>query len=800
MLASRWTKVLSDLLGNKTRTMLIVLSIAVGLFAVGMIVSSRIILSTEMARSYRAIHPASGTVRTLEPFDDDFVRSVRALPAVAEVDARRVIEARVQVDAGEWSGLTIFAVENYRQMRVNLIRPERGAWPPPEREILIERAALPVVEAEIGDRVIIETPDEKKRTLRIAGTVHDLAQLPAQFDNTPYGYISFETVEWFGEPYGFNELHLVAEQADDPHMAAQVLAQVKTKAEKSGYTIPLSFTAEPGQVPLDDILQAVLVLMGALGLLSLFLSAFLIINTISALLAQQKRQIGVMKAIGARTGQLLAMYLAMVAAYGILALLVAMPLSAVGARALSRFMAALFNFDIVTLEMPWQARALQVLVGLLVPVLASLPPFLANLRLTAAEAMSSHRSAKGRYGSGAIERLISGANLWFARKRLLRPWLLSLRNTFRSKGRLALTLSTLTLAGAIFVSVLAVRASLFRTIDDILNFWNFDSLVMFSRPYRIAEIEQRVREVPGVADVDVWTQVPVRRVRPDGSEGKTIYLIAPRADSPLVCPPKIVAGRWLLPQDENAVVVTANLIDEEPDVSLGSEIVLKVAGREQPFHVVGICLGIMVPMAYGNYPYVAQISRTVGRADSALVALTFEDEQAIVRATGTLEDHFEQAGMRVRGVGSIVSERSEAQVTFGVVIYLLLIMALLLALVGGLGLMGTMSINVLERTREIGVLRALGAANRSVAQVFIREGILIGLLSWFLGSLLALPLSRALSDAVGLPLLGAPLTFTYSISGTWILLALIVALSALASYLPARNASRLTVRETLAYE
>jgi putative ABC transport system permease protein len=127
-------------------------------------------------------------------------------------------------------------------------------------------------------------------------------------------------------------------------------------------------------------------------------------------------------------------------------------------------------------------------------------------------------------------------------------------------------------------------------------------------------------------------------------------------------------------------------------------------------------------------------------------------------------------------------------------------MALLLALVGGLGLMGTMSINVLERTREIGVLRAIGAPNKGVSQVFIREGIAIGVLSWAVGSLLAFPLGKALSDGVGIPVLGVPLNYSYSMTGVLMWLVMVILLSALASLLPARNASRLTVREVLAYE
>ena len=805
MFGSRWHKVLNDLWENKTRTGLIVLSIAVGLFAVGTIVSSRAILSTEMDRSYAAINPSSGTVRTIEPFDEDFVRSVRAMQDVQEADARRVINARVQVGPEEWANLMVFAIADYDHMRVNKVWPESGAWPPPEREILIERAALPVIRAQVGDTVRIETPDEKQRELRIAGTVHDLAQMPAQFDNSPYGYISFDTLEWFGEPYGFNELHVVARTPRDggispKEFARHVVNEVKNKAERSGLTIPLSLAAEPGQLPLDDILQAVLFLLGTLGMLSLLLSTFLIINTISALLAQQKRQIGVMKAIGARTSQIMGMYLSMVTFYGMIALVVAVPLSIAGSRVLSRFMAALFNFDLADARVPAQAIVLQITVGMMVPVLASLYPFIANLRITAAEAMNTYQMGRGRFGTGLLDRLLSGANLWFTRHVLMRPFLLSLRNTFRSKGRLALTLITLTLASAIFVSVFSIRASLFRTIDDLLLMWNFDTMIVLARPYRVEKIEQEAVHVPGVAQADTWIQIPVRRVRPDGSESGLIYMFAPRANSELAHAPVIVQGRWLLPEDENAIVVSTNLIQEEPDVQVGDEIVLKIEGRERSWRVVGVGMGFLFPMAYGNYPYVARITGRAGRADAALVATERHDQEHVTRATTALEARFESRGLRVSSVQTMAAERAEAHAVYGIVISLMLIMAVILAVVGGLGLMGTMSINILERTREIGVLRAIGAPNRGVARVFIREGIAIGLLSWLSGSLLAVPLSQLLSDAVGNAMAGAPLSFSFSTLGVWLWLIVVVALSTLASFVPARNASRLTVREVLAYE
>jgi putative ABC transport system permease protein len=802
VVSARWKKVIHDVLGSKTRTVLIVLSMAVGLFAVGIILSARTILSDGLARSFAAIDPSSGTVRTLELFDDDFVRSVRAMPNVAEADARRGITARVQIGPDRWKNLTIFVVEDYRNIRVNRIRPQMGPWPPPQREMLIERAALPVIESHVGDVLLVKLADDTQREVRIAGTAYDPAQMPAQFDGTPYAYITFETLEWLGQPYGFNELHVISTNAWDKSWANEVVNAVKDKAERSGYTIPLSMTADPGQLPMDDVLQGILLLMGALGLMSLFLSVFLVVNTVTALLAQQRRQIGVMKAIGGTSPQILGMYLAMVMSYGVMALLLAIPLGMWGAEALSRSLASFFNFDLGAVGVSPRAILLQVLVGLALPVLASLPTFSSTLKISASEAMSTYSIGRRQFGAHWIGWLVSGSNLWLMRHFPIRSFLLSIRNIFRNRGRLALTLITLTLGSATFISVFNVRASLSKTVDDMVAWFNTDLLITLDRSYRADRIQQEAGTVPGVSGTDVWLQAPARIVRLDGSESGMLYMFAPTVtEVSQIVSPSLVEGRWLLPGDQNAVVVPSALLRDEPQLRLGGQMLLKIDGRERSFRIVGTYIGSsFAAMIFTPYDYMAKVTNRVGETDALMVSADQHDAATVEGLSNALERHLEGLGVKIGTVSSMQSERTDAEAIFDAIVALLLVMALLLALVGGLGLMGTMSINVLERTREIGVLRAIGASSRGVAQVFIREGVAIGLLSWLFGALLAIPMSRALNSVAGGAMMGMPLSYSYSMQGLWGWLLAVVLLSALASYVPARNATRLTVREVLAYE
>lgn len=800
----RWRKVVRDLWLSKGRTLIVVLSIALGVFAVGVIAISEIVLSQDLTRAYLATNPAHATIYTIDSFGDGVVRAVGGMREVGTAEARRRVSLRFKTGPDSWRSAWFIALPDYNAIKIDRIAPETGAWPPPKQEVLIERAALGLSGAKVGDTITVKRADGKERQMRIAGLVHDLNAQMFVFDGVIYGFISPDTLEWLGAEQNYNELRL---RVADPVCAADracvqaVASKARDKIEASGRTVFFTLVPSPGQPPLYFLIQAIAIIMGTLGFLSLLLSGFLVINTIAALLTQQTRQIGMMKAIGARTGQIVSLYLLMVLVFGLLALLVAVPLGVVAAYGFSRYIAGFLNFDVTGFRLPPEVLALQGAVGLLVPLVAALYPVLAGARVTVREAISSYGLGRGRFGSGTVDRmLVALQNLALLRRYLSRPLLISLRNTFRRKTRLALTLATLILAGAIFVAVFSVRASLLGSLDNWLNYFQYDVGAQLDRGYRIERITAEALQVPGVARVESWGFYNGRRLRPDGTDSDNIIIFAPPANTSMV-KPAVVEGRWLVPEDQNAVVVNTILFRDEPDLGLGDEIVLKLAGREKPFQIVGVVEGgSFISTIFINYPHFAKVTNNLGRGEWAFIVTeqhNAEYQQHVARA---LERHFERVGIGIELVAVVTEERAEAEAIFEVIVVLLLVMAVLLAVIGGLGLMGTMSINVLERTREIGVMRAIGAADRAVRRIFIIEGIIIGLLSWLAGAILAYPISKLLSDTVGEQFLSAPLDYTFSVTGVVTWLVVVVILAAVASFLPAWNASRLTVREVLAYE
>lgn len=798
MLRPRWRKILRDLWLNRIRTILVIISIAAGVFAVGVITTSQLVLSDQLDAAYMAINPTNAIMYTLTSFDDSVVDAIKKMPEVSAAEGRASMFSRLKKGEDEWLLMQINAIDNFEDIEVDKIWHVDGKWPPEEREILLERSAMRLINAEIGDTLIVKDVKGRERQLKLVGTANDMYALMYTFQNIAYAYVTFDTLEWLGQPRSYNDLRFtVAEDVEDVEHIREIAKQVQDKMERGGANVMMSLVPEPGQSPLNLVIQPVLALLGAFGLLALLLSAFLVINMISALIAQQQQQIGIMKAIGAQPGQIMGLYFTYVFVLGFLSLAVALPLGIVGAKLFSEMIALALNIDLARFYVPPVVLITQVLVALLVPLLAAAYPILRGTRITAQEAISGRSQlGKGLFGTSLFDRLLIRIQAGF----LKRPVIISLRNTFRRKARLILTLITLILGGAIFISVFSIQSSLQSTVDQLLAYYNYDVAVLFQRPYRVDSLKQIMSDVEGIEAVEGWAFFNVRRVRPDQSESEGILLYAPPADTTLV-KPTLLEGRWLLPEDQNAIVINTLLLNSEPDLKVGDKITLKVRGRESSWTIVGIALGGGVTSTmFANYEYFSALLRQPFEAEYTFLKTTEHTPEYRKEVLRRLETHLEEQGLRVNAGITVDEDIAGVQALFAILVAMMLVMALLLAAVGGLGLMGTMSINVLERTREMGVMRAIGAANSTILQIVEVEGILIGILSWFIAAGIALPISKSLSDTIGQQLLSTKLHYSFSYTGAFIWLALVIILAGVASFLPAWNAARITVREVLAYE
>ena len=790
----RWRKVGRDLGEHRVRSLLVVLSIAVGVMAVGTIAGANALLERNLANGYAATMPSSASLFTTVPFDQGLVDVVRSMPDVAEAEGRRSATARMVKPDGETVELALTALPDFEAQAMDLVSPESGTWPPKRGEIVFERSSRTVADLQEGRTITVQLGPDKTRTLVTGGFAHEPGGAPAFFFGQLIGYVTFDTLADLGFDDSFNELRILVANPDGTRDQARAVAgDVRDRLEKAGAPVAFVQVPTPGEHPAQDVLNAVFLILGAIGVLSLAVSGFLVINTISAIISQQTRQIGMMKAVGARDRQVAGVYLGIVLGYAVVALIVALPMGAFGAWQLTQFTAGLVNFEATEFFLPPEVLALEIAIGLLVPLAAGAWPVYRGVRVTVREAIAS-AGISDNFGRSRFDRLLQRI------KGLSRPTLLSIRNTFRRKSRLILTLLALTLGGAVFMSVFTLRASLGGTVDETLAYFNYDVQVQLTQPTRTNVLVRTAEQVPGVVAAEPWTFASAQRVRPDDStSGNQVVFGLP--DGATTVRPVVEEGRFLVPGDGNALVVTRNFLDDEPDVKIGDRITLRSKGRDAEFTLVGIVQSpTQRPFLYAPSAALDTLTRDAGKA-GLLMLVTERHDAAGQRDTGAaVRDTLDRAGMEVAQTQTRSEIRASVDALFTTMLLFVSVMALLLGVVGGLGLAGTMTMNVVERSREIGVMRAIGARDSAVLAVFMVEGLLIGFLAWLIGVLVSLPISKILSDALGESFVQRPLAFTPAIDGILAWLVVVAVLAVVASFLPAWRATRLAVREVLAYE
>jgi putative ABC transport system permease protein len=796
-MTSRWKKVWADLWGNKSRTILTMVTIMVGTFAVGFTVNLGSYMSESMDSDYLSANPSEATVYAY-PLDDDLVNIARTIPGVDAVEGRSTMSARlIKSDEEEPIRIIFTALEDPNELTLNMLKPAPGESSLPafdDKEMMIDYSAASLG-YKPGDTLIIELSDGKRRELVLAGYIHDVTGFPYNLAKRVNAYVTPKTMEWLGGSSYYDTLAVsVSENPTDQDHVTEVARAVSDRMEQAGTRDNFVDVYKPGHHFAWDVSQGMFFVLGIFGYLTVLLSGFLIVNTVTALMTQQTRQIGIMKAVGGGRGQIFSMYVVLILAFGLGALALAVPLANKAAQPIGNGMATYLNFTPLPFKLYPQAIIQQVIVALAVPLLAAVWPMYNSVRITVREALSDY--GIGGNATPKDKSVSKGALL------IPRPLRLSLRNAIRRKARLVLTLFTLVLAGAIFIAVYNLWASFDRAIEEIQGYILADVNISFNRYYRFDEVSVLAQNIPGVSSVEGWTEYPGTLITNEDETGTQILFVAPPSTSTLI-DPVITSGRWLTTGDENALVIGNHLLAIFPDLKVGDWLTIKIDNKETKWHIVGVYTivgNVSPPLLYANYEYLSRVIGKPGQVYSVRVLTEQHDRVSQKKISDQIKALYEKRGIQVGstqlGADFVEGQKSQTDIF----VYFVLVMACLIAIVGGLGLMGTMSINVLERTREIGVMRAIGASNGDIQSIVIVEGMIVGLISWAISIGLSIPITAVLTYGVGMALLTAPLPPAYDVSGTVAWLFFTLVLATVASALPARSASRLTVRDTLAYE
>lgn len=797
MISSRWKKVWADFWGNRGRTFLIIITIAVGTFAVGFNSNLGLYMYESMDGDYLSANPSEAEVYA-SGLTDETVKTAREVPGVEAVEGYSSVRARIVKADGTYADVRFTAVEDPAKMTLNYLTPALGetSIPPYANKQTVFDASAMSLGYEPGDTILIELGDGKQRELILSGYLHSVTGIPYNLAQLADAYVTPDTLEWLGgtmDEYDRLSISVSEKQTDAEHVTG-VAQAVADRLKDAGSTVYFVSVYQPGHHFAYSITQGVFFVLGVLGYLTVLLSGFLIVNTITALMTQHTRQIGIMKATGGNTAQIFGMYILLIFSFGLGALVIAVPLANLIAENIGGGMAAWLNFHPSAYKGYQVTLIQQVSVAIVVPVLAAVLPIYNSVRITVREALSDY--GLGGNAKAKEEKVNQNSVL------IPRPIRISIRNTFRRKTRLGLTLFTLVLGGAVFIAVYNLWASFDKVITDIQGYFLADINISFDKGYRYDKVANIAMSIPGVEGAEGWLEWTGTLEMNEDEAGTQILFVAPPSTSTLI-DPIITSGRWLQQGDENAIVIGNHLLQVYPDLKVGDDLTIDIDGKKTEWHIVGtytITGNVSPPLLYVNYEYLSVLVGQPEMAYSLRIVTSQHDSLTQKRINDQIQAAFEERGIQIQStqLGADFIRDQKAQTD--VLVYFMLVMATLIAIVGGLGLMGTMSINVLERTREIGVMRAIGASNGDIQSIVITEGMVIGIISWAISIFLSIPITNVLCFGVGTAILTAPMPAVYGATGIIAWLIFTVILGTLASALPARRASKLTVRDTLAYE
>ena len=534
--------------------------------------------------------------------------------------------------------------------------------------------------------------------------------------------------------------------------------------------------------------------MGALGVIAMVVSGLLIVNIINSIVGEQKRQIGVMKSLGATRWDNFVIYVGIAMAYGVIGMIpgviVGSYLAVVMAQAIDEVMGTFVEgFSLST-----SGILIGVVMGLAVPFVAAIVPVFLGTRVTILQAMTD-MGISGNYGNGLWARAINIMPLPTNTKQ-------AITNVTRKKGRLVLTWLTLTLAVAGFMGIFAMFASINEKIDGLFDAFGYEISVVPNERQDFDQVNTLILEgVDGIKAIYPGVGLAVELegyVSQDFETGQLQMLgIDPATDTLDL---DIEAGSaWEDPAREG--IVLSRGVADQIGKDAGDTVVLVAQGQSAEFEIIGIA-SFPFDQGFMEWRALARlVGSTLASGDPAPTALLVQMTGAnpSVDEVDDIIDEIEKTPLSNGIAAAQVNLVEEAErianliATFGLIFESA---AIVMAAVGAIGLLSTLSMSVFERQREIGVMRSIGASSFTVAGQFLTEGMLVGISAWIVAAPLSYLLFAGLLSSLEIDIEGIvyePIALVIGLIG-------LIVITVLASLGPSLGAARRTVSAILRYQ
>jgi putative ABC transport system permease protein len=781
-------KIIRDLMLEKSRTFIVLFAIILGAFSVSMMNTAFTLLNNNLKENYLRTNPASFTIIGKNIDRNILINN----PDIASIEYRKKIMGRIRISENVWYPLWVFLVDDFNNMRINTFKTQSGMNPKAGNEILIERTADKIFKYQVNDKYDIKLKGLPDRIVTLTGITHDPGQAPSWMEGIVYGYMKKDSVLLSNEMTEEIKVIISENRFDLNHIQDVLLKTIKMINDKGG-NIERTEILPPGKHIHETQMNSLMFLLEMFGILVLFLSCFLIINMISAIMAKQMQQIGIMKAIGAKTLKISGIYSSIVLLMGIIAGFIAVPLGIQAGFAYSKFTASMLNFEIINSVLPHSNVLFQFSISIIVPIIITFFPIYRSSRISVHSALNDQ---------GVSATVIQKEKI---RKR---PYFipefsnslrLGIKNALRRKGRLILTSLTLILGGSFFITAFNIRSSANNTINAKYDNQKYDLMVYFNKPYDTVILRNEFQKNEGINNIEFWKIFRTTIYNDNGLESP-IYELKCIKPNTRIYTPEMITGNWL-EESDSGVVINHAVSSKYPNLSPGDNIKLKVNGVINTFQIKGITREVFgMPAIYVNENRIGRLTLDKDFYTLSLIGMKNDYKIRTEELTKQIESQFQKDHFDIGYLERNDQSKKRIVDHLLVMTTMLIMITFLLIIVGGLGIITTMSINIIERRREIGILRAIGVTNKSLYKIFLYEGILMSIVSWFLSILISLYLSYYLGNKFFHIFFET--SINYMISPTGIILWLFIALlfGSLAVFIPARNAGKLSVNSILAYE
>ncbi len=784
-------KVIGDLRVNPGRTILVILALIIGLWGVGSILVSYTILSRDLNENFIRTTPLHAAI-TSKDFSRLDLAALRHRLEIEKAEFRDLATLRIETHPDDWIPLWLFGVEDFNNFNLARVFDQKGndgPIVPEDGTMLVERDGLRFSDLKAGSPARIRAGG-RVVNVPVAGISFDPAQAPGTQDHLIYAYVNKKTYsEIIGE--AANQRLIIRFRNVKTKQEVQTAADGLVNYFKSlgmavdAVKIP-KFMEHPHQWQLNTLLF----MEGSIGFFAFFLGAVLVSQLIAAILAKQIRQIGILKAIGASRFKVFQIYLTMVLVLGVISGAIAIPLAVKFGYRYAYFVANVLNFEVLTTALPHYMYFYLIVASLLLPVLLSLPAILKGTRISVREALSDY---------GIQQDAAAKKSKVFNKVALPRNLVLAFENTMRRKKRLAVTVAAMALGVAIFSTGFNLQQSLKELLSDVNNSMKHDVQVVLINQIPKEEALKYFSGIDNISRIETWN---------GGRGGMQSMVISTDAGVGIIALPynsdllafRSIKGRWLSGPTEPEIVMNqeaAELYDHPP---IGSYHTLSVRGKQLNAKLVGIVEELEKPKIYMDKEQYDAFANPNHYVNSLMFVAKDKSFGKVIALKKDIEKAIEPSNLQVLYV-MMQAERVKIIYDHLKIIFVTIVFfALLVLVVSAIGMASATSINIMERTREIGVLRAIGATPKIIYNLFVAEGMIVSIISIFFGLLLSWPLSIVASKFFGNLMLEVAVRFSFSKIGFVITLIATLIFGWIASRIPAQRAVSVSTREALSYE